>query len=307
MNRIKPWRKIAVPRKDVRNIAVMALIDIHGVRLEVQHFPANTATHDTESALAPLVFLHEGLGSAAMWRDWPAQLCAATGRTGWVYSRRGYGQSDAVPDVRGPSRMEGGQRVGRLLPDYMHDEAWRVLPELLHVLNIDKPVIIGHSDGATIALLYASRFPVATCVVMAPHVIVEDISVRAITEARVAYEASGGNGNLRSRLARYHADVDCAFWQWNDVWLSDEFRNFDIRENCRQITAPLLAIQGFDDSYGSMFQIDEIARVLGKDGPSEPKNRLIVLQKLEQCGHAPHRDQAALTTRLVADFLKNLP
>ncbi len=295
MNRLKPGCEIAVPHEDVRNIAIMALIDIHGVRLEVQHIPANTATHDTKSALAPLVFLHEGLGSVAMWRDWPAQLCAATGRAGWVYSRRGYGQSDVVPDVRGPSRAEGSQRVGRLLPDYMHEEAWTVLPALLKALQIDKPVLVGHSDGASIALLYASRFPVSACVVMAPHVLVEDISIESITVAREAFETGG----LRARLARYHADVDCAFWQWNDVWLSPEFRAFDIRDQCRTIRSPVLAMQGVDDPYGSMLQIDEIGRVL--------KNRHCQLQKLERCGHSPHRDQAGESMRLIAEFLRNLP
>ncbi len=309
MNRLKPGCEIAVPHEDVRNIAIMALIDIHGVRLEVQHIPANTATHDTKSVLAPLIFLHEGLGSVAMWRDWPAQLCAATGRAGWVYSRRGYGQSSAVPDVRGPSRVEGGQRVGRLLPDYMHEEAWRVLPELLRVLNIDKPVLVGHSDGASIALLCASRLPVAACVVMAPHVIVEDISVRAITEARVAYETSGGDGNsnLRARLARYHADVDCAFWQWNDAWLSPEFRAFDIREHCRTIGSPVLALQGVDDPYGSMLQIDEIANALNETGSQVSGKKRCQLQKLEHCGHSPHRDQAEESTRLIVEFLRDLP
>ena len=283
-------------------MSAMTLIGIHGVHLEVKHIPARPASTPGVT-LAPLVFLHEGLGSVGQWRDWPALLCQASGRAGWVYSRRGYGQSSAVPDVRGPSRVEGGQRVGRLLPDYMHEEAWAVLPALLSALGIEKPVLVGHSDGASIALLYASRFDVAACVVMAPHVIVEDISIRAITEARVAYE----HGDLRSRLARYHADVDGAFWQWNDVWLSDEFRSFDIRENCRSITAPLLAIQGFDDPYGSMLQIDEIAKSLKKKGLRPSNNIGIKLHKLEHCGHSPHRDQTELTTRLIADFVRDVP
>lgn len=281
-----------------RNIICMDRIDIKGVRLEVQDIMPPGA----QAGLAPLVFLHEGLGSIAMWRDWPAQLCAATGRAGWVYSRRGYGQSDAVPDVRGPSREEGGQRAGRLRPDYMHEEAWAVLPALLAALGIEKPVLVGHSDGGSIALLYASRFDVAACVVMAPHVIVEDLSIAAIQQARVAYE----QGDLRSRLARYHADVDGAFWQWNDVWLSDEFRSFDIRENCRGINAPLLAIQGFDDPYGTMLQIDEIAKTLKKIGLMPSKNIAIQLQKIEHCGHSPHRDQTEITTRCIVDFVHDL-
>lgn len=263
----------------------MSMIRIHGVQLEVRQIEAAAG----EQRRAPIVFLHEGLGSVAMWRDWPDQVCLATGRVGVVYSRRGYGRSDPVPDVRGASSEREGLRVGRLQPDYMHREAWEVLPELLRVLQIDKPVLLGHSDGASIALLYASRYPVQACIVLAPHVIVEDISVRSIAQARTAYES----GDLRERLARYHADVDCAFWQWNDIWLDEAFRSFDIRGDCQRIRAPVLAIQGVDDAYGTMQQIDQI-RTAGKH---------CVLQKLQQCGHSPHRDQTALTTQLIADFL----
>ncbi len=267
----------------------MEFITVNGVRLEVLHIPAAPPLPDQRD-LAPLVFLHEGLGSVAMWRDWPARLCAATGRAGWVYSRRGYGQSDAVADVRG---------TGRLPPDYMHREAWDVLPALLAALHVTKPVLIGHSDGGSIALLHASRFEVAACAVMAPHVIVEDISVQSIAQARVAYET----GDLRTRLARYHADVDGAFWQWNDAWLSGEFRNFDIRPDCQRITAPVLAMQGVDDPYGSMRQIDEIGHFFDQPGSLLASRIPIKLHKLEQCGHSPHRDQEALTTRLMMEFL----
>ena len=269
----------------------MTLIDINGIQLEVQHIPAATS-HATGNHVAPLVFLHEGLGSVAMWRDWPAKVCQATGREGWLYSRRGYGQSDAVLDVRGQ---------GRLKPDYMHTEAWAVLPALLKALNVVNPVLVGHSDGGSIALLYASRFEVAACVVMAPHIIVEDISIQSITQAREAFET----GDLRQRLARFHADVDGAFWQWNDVWLSDPFRCFDIRRDCARITAPLLAIQGVDDPYGTMRQIDEIGLYANEIAMKSPSMFNSSLQKLEHCGHSPHRDQTALTTQLIADFLKN--
>jgi pimeloyl-ACP methyl ester carboxylesterase len=131
------------------------------------------------STLSPLVFLHEGLGSIAMWQgrtvDWPLQVCRAAGRAGWVYSRRGYGQSPAIPDVRG---------TGRLRADYMHREAWEVLPSLLKDWGAENPVLIGHSDGATIALLHAARFPVAGCVVMAPHLLVEDMTISAIAASK---------------------------------------------------------------------------------------------------------------------------
>lgn len=270
----------------------MGLISINGVHLEASHITTGAAG---PTARAPMVFLHEGLGSVAMWRDWPAQLCQATGREGWVYSRRGYGQSDAVPEVRG---------AGRLKPDYMHDEAWTVLPALLKALGIEAPVLVGHSDGGSIALLHASRFAVSACVVMAPHVMVEDISVSSIAQAREAFET----GALRDRLARYHADVDCAFWQWNDIWLSDAFRSFDIRPECARIAAPVLAIQGVEDPYGTMRQIDDIrAAIESKNGNWPTENGHCLLHKLEQCGHSPHRDQTSQTTQLIADFLAGKP
>ncbi len=241
-----------------------------------------------------LVFLHEGLGSVALWRDWPAQLCQHLGCAGWVYSRRGYGQSAPVPDVRGPSRRDGEtlQRQGRLLPDYMHHEALEVLPALLQQWGIERPVLVGHSDGGTIALIHASHFDVAACVVMAPHVMVEEMSIQAIHAAQNAYV----HGALRQRLAPFHADVDCAFWQWNDVWLSDAFRAFDIRPELAGISAPLLAIQGESDPYGTMAQIDDIARAV-------PHATLL---KLPDCGHSPHRDQPTAVLQAVQAFIPKL-
>lgn len=257
---------------------MMKILPINGRQLEVRQIAGS-------ASLASLVFLHEGLGSVSQWTqrglDWPQALCAATGRAGVLYSRRGYGQSEPVPDPRG---------VGRLGPDYMHREAWEVLPALLQTLRIDQPVLLGHSDGATIALLHASRFPVAACVAMAPHVLVEDLAVESIARARVAFESAG----LRQRLARHHADVDGAFWQWNDVWLSPAFRSFDIRPECRAIGAPLLLIQGLDDEYGTLRQLDEIAQVA-------PQARQL---RLARCGHSPQRDQPAETLQAITDFLK---
>ncbi|MDR7093080.1 alpha/beta fold hydrolase [Hydrogenophaga laconesensis] len=270
----------------------MKRVEIEGVGLEVAHIPGTAER-------APLVFLHEGLGSVAMWNQrgqhWPADLCAATGRAGWLYSRRGYGQSDPVTDVRGPPDRQGRWHTGRHEPDYMHREAWDVLPELLNKLGIARPVLIGHSDGATIALLHASRHAVTGCVAMAPHVFIEDIALRAIAQARTMYESE--TAGLRQRLARYHADVDNAFWQWNDVWLSEAFRHFDIRSECRTITAPLLLVQGLSDEYGTMAQLDEIAR-------AAPQARRL---ELPDCGHSPHRDQPAALTRATVDFLSGLP
>lgn len=257
----------------------MEKLQVGGVKLEIQRLPPAA-----DRALAPIIFLHEGLGSVAMWRDWPASVCAATGRAGIVYSRQGYGHSDPVADVRG---------AGRLGTDYMHREAREVLPAMLVALGIEKPVLLGHSDGGSIALLHAADFPVTACVVMAPHVIVEDVSVNSIAQARSAYEAGG----LRERLDRYHADVDVAFWQWNDIWLDPAFRAFDIRAECRRIEAPVLAMQGIDDPYGTLRQIDEIA----------PTRGLVLREVFAQCGHSPHRDQPDATRNRIARFLENLP
>ena len=258
----------------------MQHIVVSGCRLEVQHIDAPGGV----PARTPIVFLHEGLGSVAMWRDWPAAVCQATGRPGWVVSRRGYGHSDQVPDVRD---------TGRLPPDYLQREAWDVLPAVLATLGLTAPILLGHSDGGSIALLYASRFATCACIALAPHVMVEDVSVRAITAAREAYL----QGDLRGRLARYHADVDGAFWQWNDVWLSAAFRSFDIRADCARIAAPVLAIQGRDDPYGTLAQIDQIAL------PGGRIERVV----LADCGHSPHRDAPEETLRHITTFLAPLP
>jgi pimeloyl-ACP methyl ester carboxylesterase len=232
---------------------------------------------------APIVFLHEGLGSVAMWRDWPQLLCERTARCGLLFSRRGYGGSDPVPDVRAS---------GRLQPDYLHREAWEVLPQLLAQLGLARPVLLGHSDGGSIALLHASRHPVAACVVMAPHVVVEDLSVQSIEQARQAWL----DGGLRPRLARYHQDVDGAFWQWNDIWLDPRFRSFDICPDCRQITAPVLALQGLQDAYGTLRQIEEIAPTQGR----------FELEVLDDCGHSPHRDQPEQAAARITAFLASI-
>jgi len=248
-------------------------VRVMGVELEV-------LTIDAPAHSPVLVFLHEGLGSVALWRDWPASLCTRLGYAGLIYSRQGYGRSEPRRDVRGD---------GRLQPDYMHREALQVLPELLLQMGIDRPLLVGHSDGGTIALLHAAHRPVAGCIVMAPHVMVEDVSIRSIQAAREAFE----QGQLRQRLAPFHADVDGAFWQWNDIWLSPAFRSYDIRQEISAITAPLLAIQGEDDPYGTMAQIDEIAVAV-------PHARRV---KLPQCGHSPHRDRPEEVAMAVEAFL----
>jgi pimeloyl-ACP methyl ester carboxylesterase len=256
------------------------LIAILGVELEVHHIPlANTpALHTAHPAC---VFLHEGLGSVAMWKDWPQQVCEALQCEGWVYSRKGYGQSESIEDVRG---------AGRLSADYMHHEALAVLPALLQALKIKQPLLIGHSDGGTIALLHASQFSVAGCAVMAPHVRVEDIGLQAIEKTRDQFD------KLRPRLAAFHQDVDVAFWQWNDVWLSEGFRNFDIRPMLHKIQCPLMAIQGVNDAYGTMAQIDDIALRVSQTQ----------LVKLENCGHSPHKDQPEAVLQALKYFSSSL-
>jgi pimeloyl-ACP methyl ester carboxylesterase len=267
---------------------------LNGVSLEVAAIPG-------PADRAPLVFLHEGLGSVSMWtqhgRHWPTELCARTGRAGWLYSRRGYGSSDPVEDVRGPSRMAGAWPVGRHTPDYMHHEAWQVLPELFRQWGVARPVLVGHSDGATIALLHASRCAVTATVAMAPHLFVEEVAIAAIAQARAHFEADKGDRGLRQRLARHHADVDNAFWQWNDVWLSPGFRAFDIRAECRDIRSPVLAVQGQQDEYGTLLQLGELERCV-------PGAAVLALP---DCGHSPHRDQPGLLTDAVAHFLSTCP
>jgi pimeloyl-ACP methyl ester carboxylesterase len=257
----------------------MSLLNILGVGLEVRQIAG-------AGNLTPIVFLHEGLGSVSMWTqrglDWPLAVCQATGRAGVVYSRRGYGQSDAAPS---------GRNV--LSPDYMHREAFDVLPALLADLHVQNPVLLGHSDGATIALLHASQFPVAACIAMAPHVLIESIATDAIGQAKLAFESGDESSGLRARLAKHHADVDGAFRQWNDVWLSKAFASFDIRAECQRITAPLLLMQGLGDEYGTMLQLDEIAE-------AAPHAQQI---RLADCGHSPHRDQPQLCIQGIADFL----
>ena len=214
-----------------------------------------------------IVMLHEGLGSTSMWRDFPELLAAATMCRTLVYSRHGYGRS---------SPLAAPRRV-----DYMHEEADVWLPLILGRLDIRRPVLFGHSDGASIALIHAARSgsDVAAVVALAPHVKVEDITVRSIAEAKAAYTAT----ELRQRLGRYHADVDAAFWGWNRIWLDPAFRSWNIEGLLPSIHCPVLAIQGEEDEYGTMEQIASIGRAVSGA-------RLLALAA---CRHSPHRDQPA--------------
>ena len=228
-----------------------------------------------------IVFLHEGLGSRAMWRDFPAKLASALGMRGLVYSRPGYGKST-------PRAAEE-----RWEPDFMHRQAHEVLPALLDALGVREPVwLYGHSDGGSIALLFAARFPqrVAGVIAAAPHIFVEDLSVSSIEKTRLAYLET----DLRDKLARYHDDVDSAFWGWNDIWLHPPFREWSIEREIEAIRAPLLAIQGVDDEYGTMEQIRGIARRV-------PHAKLL---EIPACGHSPHRDQPEAVIRAALEFAR---
>lgn len=228
-----------------------------------------------------MVFLHEGLGSVAMWKDFPARLCRAAGLRGLVYSRPGYGWSTP----RAPGEVWE--------PDFMHRQAHEVLPALREALGLTRPVwLLGHSDGGSIALLHAARFPELTAgaVLMAPHVMVEDISVASIAKAAEAYR----HGGLRERLARYHADVDSAFGGWAGIWLDPAFRGWNIEREAAGLRSPVLAIQGLDDEYGTLAQIRAIARIaLG-----------VKLLELPACAHSPHRDQPAQVIENIRQFIE---
>jgi len=265
-------------------------VTVDGARLEIDwHTPGGTSIGERSPTL---VFLHEGLGCVAMWRDFPRLVADDTGARVLVYSRRGHGRSDAISLPRPLT--------------YMHDEARTVVPELLEALDIDDAVLVGHSDGASIALIYAglegadarpssrAAARVRGLVLLAPHVFCEDISVESIREARRAFDVT----DLRAKLARYHGtNTDCAFRGWNDAWLDPGFRAWNIEESLPDIRVPILAIQGEDDRYGTLAQIDAIER-----GSGAPVTRLI----LHACGHDPSRDAALATRSAITAFVATL-
>jgi pimeloyl-ACP methyl ester carboxylesterase len=228
-----------------------------------------------------LVLLHEGLGSVSHWRDFPELLAQATGCGVTVYSRYGSGSSDLLEEPRSVR--------------YMHDEALLVLPELLSQLEIKNPILLGHSDGGSIGIIYAGVHDrVRGLVLLAPHVFVEDLSVTSIAEAKVVFETT----NLPEKLGRHHRDAARTFWGWNDIWLDPEFRKWNIEEYLPRITCPALVIQGVDDQYGTMAQIEAIRRQSG--GPVE-------VLALENCMHSPQRDQPEKVLRAIRTFVNGLP
>jgi pimeloyl-ACP methyl ester carboxylesterase len=229
-------------------------------------------------AAPTIVMLHEGLGSAALWGDFPDKLQAATGAGVFVYSRAGYGASSPA-------------KLPRPL-DYMHIEALEVLPKLLEQIGFRRGLVVGHSDGASIAAIYAGSHQdhrVRAIALIAPHFIVEDISVKSIAEIKATYETT----ELRAKLARWHKDVDNAFYGWNGAWLDPKFRNWDISDYLAYIRVPVAIVQGADDQYGTMRQV-EIAQ--------EECYCPVDVTLLSGAGHSPHREAPGATLHAISDF-----
>ena len=254
-------------------------VPFDGRSVRIEHRWLSRERHD-----APLlVFLHEGLGSLAMWKDYPRQLCGAGGYRGLVFSRPGYGRS--TPRAAGE----------RWSVDFMHVQAQALLPALFDRVGVadehDAPWLFGHSDGASIALIHAATFPssAAGVIAVAPHIVVEDVSIRSIEAAREAYRST----DVRARLAHYHDDVDSAFFGWNDIWLDPRFRAWSIETLLPSIASPVLAVQGTDDEYGTLAQVAGIRERV-------PHAEAVVLA---DCRHSPHRDQPHALTRATTDFI----
>jgi pimeloyl-ACP methyl ester carboxylesterase len=249
-------------------------VTVDGVRLETLHFPC------ADEAAPTIVMLHEGLGSVSLWKDFPELVAAATCCEVLVYSRRGHGKSD---------RLDGTRTVR-----FMHEEATVVLPALLEQLDIQKPVLLGHSDGGSIALIYAAAHTAKLLglALEAPHVFVEDLTLQSIARIGTSYKTT----DLRQKLARHHDDVDGAFWAWNRIWLDPAFRNWNIEDRLSKIACPLLVIQGTEDEYGTLAQVQAIQSGV-------PQAQTLVLQR---CGHAPHHDQPDVTLKAISQFVSGL-
>ncbi len=240
--------------------------------------PATDGSNDVA-----LVLLHEGLGCVALWRNFPVELAKATGFGVFTYSRIGYGSSDPCSLPRSLT--------------YMHHEGQEVLPRVLSHISADHIILIGHSDGASIAAIHAGSIPdprLRGIVLMAPHIFAEQVSISAITDAKLAYET----GKLRDGLERYHGDnVDCAFWGWNGAWLDPAFVQWDLSEFLPRIKVPVLFIQGREDQYGSLAQLDALNRGL----PSRPISLV-----LDACRHSPHLDQPVQTQDAITGFIHGI-
>ncbi|MBV9820456.1 MAG: alpha/beta fold hydrolase [Solirubrobacterales bacterium] len=246
-------------------------LDVGGGRLEAVELPGDPGRR-------ALVLLHEGLGSVGLWRRFPEQLAEATGRRVIAFSRAGHGFSDAPPAPRTAT--------------FFHAEALEVLPRVLELVEAPEPILVGHSDGGSIALIHAGHHRVTGVVTLAAHVFVEDVSVDAIERIRESYL----DGDLRERMAPHHADPDAAFWGWCDVWLDPAFRAWDLTADTAEVTAPTLVIQGRDDAYGTLEQVDRIVAAAGDARP------LVVAG-----GHSPHLDRPDEVVGAVARFAAPLP
>jgi pimeloyl-ACP methyl ester carboxylesterase len=241
---------------------------IDGRRIEAIELPGDLERR-------PLVLLHEGLGSVSTWRDFPEALHLATSRRIVVFSRFGHGKSDPPPAPRTPA--------------FFHEEASSVLPQVLRQVDAQEPVLVGHSDGASIALIHAGTHPVSGLVLIAPHVVVERITLEAIRLTRERFET----GDLRERLSRHHDHPEIAFRGWCDVWLDPAFETWSLEADAERVDCPILLIQGEDDPYGTLDQLERIeANVAG------PIRRLIV-----PAGHNPHVDSDESVLREIARFL----
>lgn len=249
----------------------MAQLSIDGKMIEYRTIPG-------DGSRPWLVFLHEGLGCVSLWRDFPDKIARRTGCRALVYSRLGYGQSDGLDGARAT--------------DFMHTEARQALPKLLAKLAIEAPILIGHSDGASIALIHAAEpaSRVRAVVAMAPHVMVENVSVESIAKISETYERT----DLKARLQRHHKHVDDAFYGWSRIWLSPAFRTWSLGAEVSRLSCPALLIQGEDDEYGTLAQIDAIQAVA-----TGPTTRLV----LSQCGHSPQRDQEDAVIDAIAAFV----
>ena len=252
-------------------VGQLETVGIQGRNLEILRIAG-------DPALPELVFLHEGLGSVSHWRDFPAKVAAATGCPVMIYSRYGSGNSDVLAEPR--------------TVRYMHHEALDTLPALLSALSIRNPILVGHSDGASIAIVYAGAHDsLRGLALLAPHVFVEELSIRSIAKAKTTFEST----NLPELLARHHRDAARTFWGWNDIWLHPEFRQWNIEEYLPRITCPALVIQGLEDQYGTMAQVDAIRKQVAG---------AVDVLMLEDCKHSPQRDQPEAVLEAIRKFVE---
>jgi pimeloyl-ACP methyl ester carboxylesterase len=246
---------------------------VDGKRLE-------TLSYHAKGDQPMIVMLHEGLGSVSMWKDFPERLARATHCGVVAYSRYGHGKSEGLGEKR--------------LVEFMHHEGTVVLPGLLARLEIERPILLGHSDGASICIIYAAAAPASPrgLILEAPHVFVEDLTVQSIAKIRTVYRST----DLPKRLGRYHDHVEEAFWGWNDIWLNPAFRDWNIEKCLDAIPCPVLVIQGEDDEYGTLAQVEAIRRRL-------PNTQSLILP---DCAHSPHRDQPKAAMEAMTQFVRRL-